>query len=245
MTSLLQPPLPAPKSRAALAPALRLGAQPCARRSRSQRTRARISSSRATRASSTSCAPNSRSSSVARARSTRLPDWEVLPYDLFSPHPDIISERLRRSPSCRGSSRRCCSRRPTRSVSAWRHAVTSTAAPSTWPSATSSPIEPLRARLVEAGYASVSQVSAPGEFALRGSLFDVFPMGAESPLRVDLFDDEIEAIREFDPDTQRSGDSLQARAPVAGARTAAGRRIGQGVPPPLPHSDSRATPPAA
>ena len=47
---------------------------------------------------------------------------------------------------------------------------------------------------MESGYASVSQVSAPGEFALRGSLFDVFPMGAETPLRVDLFDDEIESI---------------------------------------------------
>src|SRR5207237_5991070 len=71
------------------------------------------------------------------------------------------------------------------------------------------PIEPLRARLVESGYAAVAQVSVPGEFALRGSLFDVFPMGATTPLRVDLFDDEIDAIREFDPGTQRSGASLQ------------------------------------
>src|SRR5204863_533119 len=68
-------------------------------------------------------------------------------------------------------------------------------------------IEPFRQRLIEAGYASVSQVVSPGEFAVRGSLLDVFPMGAAAPLRIDLFDDEIEAIRRFDPETQRSLDS--------------------------------------
>jgi len=66
-----------------------------------------------------------------------------------------------------------------------------------------------RSRLVEAGYASVGQVTSPGEFAVRGSLLDVFPMGAAAPLRIDLFDDVIEGIRRFDPDTQRSLDSLE------------------------------------
>jgi transcription-repair coupling factor (superfamily II helicase) len=69
-------------------------------------------------------------------------------------------------------------------------------------------LEPFRERLVEAGYASVAQVTSPGEFAVRGSLLDVFPMGASDPLRVDLFGDEIEAIRKFDPETQRSLDAL-------------------------------------
>src|SRR5206468_4388696 len=69
-------------------------------------------------------------------------------------------------------------------------------------------IEPFRQRLTEAGYASVSQVVGPGEFAVRGSLLDVFPMGAAAPLRIDLFDEEIEAIRRFDPETQRSLDAL-------------------------------------
>ncbi len=69
-------------------------------------------------------------------------------------------------------------------------------------------LEAFRARLVEAGYASVSQVTSPGEYAVRGSLLDVFPMGSAEPLRIDLFDEEIEAIRRFDPDTQRSLDSL-------------------------------------
>jgi len=65
-------------------------------------------------------------------------------------------------------------------------------------------------RLIEAGYASVAQVGAPGEFAVRGSLLDVFPMGTEHPLRIDLFDDRIDAIRRFDPETQRSLDALPA-----------------------------------
>ncbi len=70
-------------------------------------------------------------------------------------------------------------------------------------------LEPFRQRLAEAGYASVSQVVSPGEFAVRGSLLDVFPMGSSAPLRIDLFDAEIEAIRRFDPETQRSLDALE------------------------------------
>jgi transcription-repair coupling factor (superfamily II helicase) len=71
-------------------------------------------------------------------------------------------------------------------------------------------LEAFRMRLIEAGYASVAQVGAPGEFAVRGSLLDVFPMGTEHPLRIDLFDDRIDAIRRFDPETQRSLDALPA-----------------------------------
>ena len=138
-----------------------------------------------------------------------LPDWEVLPYDLFSPHPDIISERLAALAEL--------PRLKSAVLLAAADTLGQRIAPRGYVDGRTFnlavgdklPIEPLRARLVESGYASVSQVSAPGEFALRGSLFDVFPMGAETPLRVDLFDDEIEVIREFDPDTQRSGDSLK------------------------------------
>ena len=138
-----------------------------------------------------------------------LPDWEVLPYDLFSPHPDIISERLAALAEL--------PRLKSAVLLAAADTLGQRIAPRGYVDGRTFnlavgdklPIEPLRARLVESGYASVSQVSAPGEFALRGSLFDVFPMGAETPLRVDLFDDEIEVIREFDPDTQRSGESLK------------------------------------
>jgi transcription-repair coupling factor (superfamily II helicase) len=67
-----------------------------------------------------------------------------------------------------------------------------------------------RERLTAAGYVSSSQVMAPGEFAVRGSIVDLYPMGSDSPYRLDLFDDEVESIRVFDPETQRSGDKVQA-----------------------------------
>ncbi|MBV8144868.1 MAG: transcription-repair coupling factor [Gammaproteobacteria bacterium] len=140
----------------------------------------------------------------------RLPDWEVLPYDLFSPHPDIISERLQTLYELPATRSGCLivtadtlmQRLPPRQYVQGRAFELV--------KGQSLAIEPFRQRLAEAGYASVSQVVSPGEFAVRGSLLDVFPMGAETPLRIDLFDDEIEAIRRFDPDTQRSLDTLPA-----------------------------------
>ncbi len=139
-----------------------------------------------------------------------LPDWEILPYDQFSPHPDIVSERLAtlaRLPELkRGilllTTESLLSRLPpvdyvsARSFSLQRGATLS--------------IEPFRHRLIAAGYASVSQVSGPGEFALRGSLFDVWPMGALAPVRIDLLDDQIDSLRRFDPDTQRSQEAIES-----------------------------------
>ena len=138
-----------------------------------------------------------------------LPDWEVLPYDVFSPHPDIISERLAALAEL--------PRLKSAVLLAAADTLGQRLAPRGYVDGRTFnlavgdrlPLEPLRARLVESGYASVHQVTAPGEFALRGSLFDVYPMGTQTPLRVDLFDDEIEAIREFDAETQRSGASLR------------------------------------
>ncbi|MGH8285949.1 MAG: CarD family transcriptional regulator, partial [Steroidobacteraceae bacterium] len=138
-----------------------------------------------------------------------LPDWEVLPYDLFSPHPDIVSDRLRtlhELPDARRGAvlvtaetilQRLTPRAYVQSRS-FELAIGESLA-----------LEAFRARLIESGYANVSQVTGPGEFAQRGSLLDVFPMGSDAPLRIDLFDDEIEAIRRFDPDTQRSLDALE------------------------------------
>ncbi len=139
----------------------------------------------------------------------RLPDWEVLPYDLFSPHPDIISERLKslfELPQLRQgclivAADTLMQRLPPRSYVQGRAFELRRG--------DALALEPFRQRLIEAGYASVSQVVTPGEFAVRGSLLDVFPMGTSAPLRIDLFDDEIEAIRRFDPDTQRSLDALE------------------------------------
>ncbi len=138
-----------------------------------------------------------------------LPDWEVLPYELASPHPDIVSERLRtlhRLPHARGgclilAADTLLQRLPPRAYVEGR----------TFELAVGERLglEPFRARLIDAGYASVSQVTVPGEFAVRGSLLDVFPMGSEQPLRIDLFAEEIEAIRRFDPETQRSTESIE------------------------------------
>ncbi|HKF96770.1 MAG TPA: hypothetical protein VKB20_00825 [Steroidobacteraceae bacterium] len=138
----------------------------------------------------------------------RLPDWEVLPYDLFSPHPDIISERLQTLYELPHTHSGCLIVTPDTLMQRLppRQYVQGRAFELVKGQALA--IEPFRERLIEAGYASVSQVVSPGEFAVRGSLLDVFPMGATSPLRIDLFDDEIEAIRRFDPDTQRSLDTL-------------------------------------
>jgi transcription-repair coupling factor (superfamily II helicase) len=137
-----------------------------------------------------------------------LPDWEVLPYDLFSPHPDITSQRLRTLFELPRMQAGCLivaadvlmQRLPPRNYvqgRAFELAV-----------GEALQLDPFRQRLIEAGYVSVSQVASPGEYAVRGSLFDVYPMGTTAPLRIDLFDDTIEAIRRFDPETQRSLDSL-------------------------------------
>ena len=138
-----------------------------------------------------------------------FPDWEVLPYDLFSPHPDIISARLRTLFELPRLTHGC--------LIVTADTLMQRLAPRQYVQARAFELsrgeqldlEPFRARLIEAGYASVSQVRSPGEFAVRGSLFDVFPMGTAEPLRIDLFDDEIEAIRRFDPDTQRSLEPIE------------------------------------
>jgi transcription-repair coupling factor (superfamily II helicase) len=133
-----------------------------------------------------------------------MPDWEVLPYDQFSPLPDLVSDRLAalaQLPSMR---------RGVLLVSI--DALLQRLPPCDYIQARSFDVatgqtfslETVRAQLASAGYVAVSQVTAPGEYALRGSLFDVYPMGYSQPLRIDLLDDQIESIRHFDPETQRS-----------------------------------------
>ncbi len=133
-----------------------------------------------------------------------FPDYETLPYDRFSPHPDIISQRLRalaRLPLLgRGivlaDLATAMQRLPPRSfIDA--HALALAIGEDL-------DLEAFRLRLTAAGYASVPQVGAPGEFAIRGSLFDIFPMGSEAPLRIDLDDRRIDSIRSFDSETQRT-----------------------------------------
>jgi len=138
-----------------------------------------------------------------------FPDYETLPYDQFSPHPDIISQRLRvlsrlgtMGPGLVVTDLATSLQRlPPRSF-VDGHALALAVGETL-------DLEQFRLRLTAAGYASVPQVGAPGEFAIRGSLFDVFPMGSQAPLRIDLFDRQIDSIRSFDPETQRSNDRLE------------------------------------
>jgi len=134
----------------------------------------------------------------------RLPDWETLPYDHFSPHPDLVSERLATLyqfsqgqfdvgivPVTTAMTRLC----PREYLAGHSFFVRIKSKLN---------LERLRSDLALAGYAHTTQVMAPGEFAVRGGLIDLFPMGSLVPYRVDLFGDEIEQIRTFDVDTQRS-----------------------------------------
>jgi len=131
-------------------------------------------------------------------------DWETLPYDSFSPHQDIISQRLEtlhRLPSLKKGAllvpvATLLQRLPPRDFLD-RYSLLLDRGERL-------DLDGTRARLEKAGYRCVAQVMEHGEFAVRGSILDLFPMGAPGPYRLDLFDDEIESIRTFDPETQRS-----------------------------------------
>lgn len=134
----------------------------------------------------------------------RFPDWETLPYDHFSPHPDIISARLtllhqltqaRRGIVLVASSTLMQRIAPCAYVSAHSFVLQT---------GESLLLAPFRQRMVDAGYHAVAQVMQHGEYAVRGSIVDVFPMGSAVPYRLDLFGDSIDSIRSFDPETQRT-----------------------------------------
>ena len=133
-----------------------------------------------------------------------LPDWETLPYDSFSPHQDLISERLRTLHALMLGEVDVLTVPITTAL--YRLAPPTFLAAYTFSFKQKDKLDEaaLRTQLTLANYAHVSQVTAPGEFCVRGSLIDLFPMGSVVPYRIDLFDDEIESIRAFDIDTQRS-----------------------------------------
>lgn len=133
-----------------------------------------------------------------------FPDWETLPYDNFSPHQDLVSERL-------STLYKIVKREldvvivPTSTVLYQLPPVEFMAAYTFFleQKKTLDPAQ-LKNQLTIAGYSNVSQVVAPGEYSIRGGLIDLFPMGSPLPYRIDLFDNEIDNIRTFDVDTQRS-----------------------------------------
>ena len=134
----------------------------------------------------------------------RLPDWETLPYDHFSPHPDLISERL--ATLYQFANGACDIGIIPITTAMLRLAPRDYLAGRSFflKHKTHLDVEKLRAQLTLAGYAHTTQVMAPGEYAVRGGLIDLFPMGSTVPYRIDLLGDEIDSIRTFDSDTQRS-----------------------------------------
>jgi transcription-repair coupling factor (superfamily II helicase) len=141
-------------------------------------------------------------------RCALFPDWETLPYDTFSPHQDLISERLatlwRISQRDKDTGADVVLIPATTAL--YRLAPPSFLAGYTFHFKVRQKLDEakLKGQLTLAGYQHVTQVVSPGEYAVRGGLIDLFPMGSLVPYRVDLFDDEIDSIRTFDPDSQRS-----------------------------------------
>lgn len=143
-------------------------------------------------------------------------DWETLPYDSFSPHQDIISNRMRCLYHLANGQRRFIV------VSA--QTLAQRLVPQSYIMSKSLVLETgqtlqrekFRDKLVFAGYNAVDTVYQHGEFALRGALIDVFPMGTDAAYRIELFDDEIESLREFDPETQRTIETVESIALLPG-----------------------------
>ncbi len=139
-----------------------------------------------------------------------FPDHETLPYDPFSPHPDIIAERLRTLAD----------------IASWKCGVVVISAaalmqrlpPADYLKARSFSlsvgerlvVSDFRERLAHCGYESSEQVYQAGQYAVRGSVIDLFPAGSDQPFRIDLFDEEIDSIRTFDAESQRSTGRVDA-----------------------------------
>lgn len=140
-----------------------------------------------------------------------LPDWETLPYDVFSPHQDIISERLKTLydlPSAKPGNViimpvSTLLQRLTPRLYIHQHVLMLKVSQKL-------DIDDFRLKLEASGYTAVSTVMEHGEFAVRGSIFDLYPAGSNLPYRIDLFDDEIESIRSFNPSDQRTLDKTDS-----------------------------------
>ncbi len=138
-----------------------------------------------------------------------FPDWETLPYDRFSPHQDIVSQRLKTLYQLPQVTQgilvvpmtTLLHRIPPRPFLGGSVLMMETGQ--------RLDIDRMRINLDAAGYRCVDTVYEHGDYAVRGALLDLFPMGSKLPYRIDLFDDEIETLRTFDPETQRSVDKVE------------------------------------
>lgn len=133
-----------------------------------------------------------------------LPDWETLPYERFSPHQDLVSERLSALWQIKSGAADVLFV-PVATAMQKLPPVPFLTGRTFWlKTGQTLDIGRLKSDLVDAGYNHVSHVVAAGEFAVRGGIVDLFPMGSEMPYRIDLFDDEIDSIKTFDIETQRT-----------------------------------------
>lgn len=139
-----------------------------------------------------------------------FPDWEILPYDVFSPHQDIVSQRIATLSQLSDLQQGVL----ILPISTLLHRLP----PANFYQGQSFAldiganfdVDATRLKLEAAGYHCVDTVYEHGEFAVRGSIMDIFPMGQEMPFRIELFDDEIETLRTFDPDSQRTVDKVDS-----------------------------------
>ncbi|WP_221797993.1 transcription-repair coupling factor [Oceanobacter mangrovi] len=139
-----------------------------------------------------------------------FPDWETLPYDVFSPHQDIISQRIATLSQLHGSRDgiliipigTLLQKLPPQGFYSGQSFVLDIGQ--------TFDVDKTRVQLEAAGYHCVDTVYEHGEFAVRGAIVDIFPMGQPQPFRIDLFDDEIETLRTFDPDSQRTLDKIDS-----------------------------------
>jgi transcription-repair coupling factor (superfamily II helicase) len=139
-----------------------------------------------------------------------FPDWETLPYDLFSPHQDIISQRiasLYRLPELEHGVLVVPITTALHRLAPTKFLLGSSLVLDVGQKLD---VELMRTRLEASGYRYVDTVYEHGEFTVRGALIDLFPMGSKLPYRIDLFDDEIETLRTFEPETQRSIDKVDS-----------------------------------
>ncbi|HEY4145104.1 transcription-repair coupling factor [Pinirhizobacter sp.] len=139
-----------------------------------------------------------------------FPDWETLPYDVFSPHPEIVSQRiatLYQLPLVQRGVLVVPVGTLMQRLSPRSHI---TGSGLVLKKGQKLDLQTEQRRLEAAGYRNVPQVAEPGDFAVRGALIDIFAMGAREPYRVELFDDEIDSIRSFDPETQRSQHQVES-----------------------------------
>ncbi|WP_448481051.1 transcription-repair coupling factor [Pseudoxanthomonas mexicana] len=139
-----------------------------------------------------------------------FPDWETLPYDQFSPHPDIVSQRLsalHRLPTLEKGIVVVPVQTLMQRLSPLRHIAGGSF---DYRMGQRLDFDAEKRRLEAASYRHVPQVLDPGDFAVRGGLLDVYPMGADAPLRIELLDDTIDSLRHFDPESQRSLDRVES-----------------------------------